>query len=51
MRLETEQGDTGRVTVLTGQLADQAALLGILNQLNMLGLPLLSVELLDDQAA
>ena len=33
------------VTILNGQLADQAALLGLLNRLYGLGLPLLSVEL------
>jgi hypothetical protein len=32
------------VTILTGQLRDQAALLGMLNSLYGLGLPLLSVE-------
>ena len=37
---------TGRraVTVLVGRLADQAALLGVLNTLYELGLPLLSVD-------
>jgi hypothetical protein len=37
---------TGRraVTVLIGRLADQAALLGVLNTLYELGLPLLSVD-------
>ncbi len=32
------------VTVLTGQVADQAALMGLLNQLYGFGFPLLSVE-------
>ena len=32
------------VTILTGQLVDQAALLGVLNGLYGLGYPLLSVE-------
>lgn len=32
------------VTVLTGQLADQAALLGLLMRLDGLGLPLISVK-------
>jgi hypothetical protein len=34
----------GPVTILTGQLIDQAMLLGVLNGLYGLGLPLLSVE-------
>jgi hypothetical protein len=33
-------------TILTGQLPDQAALIGVLNQLYGLGFPLLSVECL-----
>jgi hypothetical protein len=33
-------------TLLTGELADQAALLGVLNTLYNLGLPLLAVEYL-----
>jgi len=32
------------VTILTGQLLDQAALFGVLNSLYGLGLPLISVE-------
>ena len=32
------------VTTLTGTVADQAALMGVLNHLYMLGLPLLFVE-------
>ena len=34
------------VTTLTGQVADQAALVGLINALYGLGLPLLSVECL-----
>ncbi|NCC35975.1 hypothetical protein [Candidatus Chloroploca sp. Khr17] len=34
------------VLTLRGRLPDQAALMGVLNQLNHLGLPLISVELL-----
>ena len=37
----------GHVTTLTGRLLDQAALLGVLNSVYNLGLPLLSVECLD----
>jgi hypothetical protein len=36
------------VTILNGQLADQAALLGLLNRLYGLGLPLLLVEYVAD---
>jgi hypothetical protein len=36
--------DGAPVTVLTGQFQDQAALVGVLNTLYDLGLPLLSVE-------
>ena len=39
------------VTVLTGELLDQADLLGILNFLYDIGLPLLSVKRLDYVAA
>ena len=38
------------VTELTGWLADQAALMGVLEQLYTLGYPLLSVERLDGNA-
>ena len=34
------------VTILTTEPVDQAGLIGIINHLNMLGLPLLSVECL-----
>ncbi len=37
-----------RVTTLVGQVADQAALLGVLEQLSSLGLPILSVECLSE---
>ena len=39
-------GDGFPVTVLTTEPVDQAGLLGMLNHLNMLGLPLVSVECL-----
>jgi hypothetical protein len=42
-------GDDG-TTVLTGQVADQSALHGILARLRDLGLPLLKVVRLDDEA-
>ncbi len=41
------QSDQARVTMLSGELQDQAALVGVLNTLYDLGLPLLSVECLD----
>ena len=37
------------VTILEGHLSDQAALLGVLNTLYELHLPLLSVEYLDEE--
>lgn len=48
MRLMVEERETGPVVVLTGMLADQAALLGVLSQLSMLGLAVLSVEYLGE---
>ena len=42
----SSQGSQGRVTMLVGQLKDQAELAGVLNTLYELHLPLLSVELL-----
>ena len=41
----TKQAEGARETTLVGRLADQAALLGVLNALYGLHLPLLSVEL------
>jgi hypothetical protein len=41
-----ENSDDVPVTVMTGDVADQAALAGILNTVYMLGLPLLSVTFL-----
>ena len=37
------------VTILTGRLADQAALIGVINSLYDLGYPLLSVECVEAQ--
>ena len=49
MKITTDPAsDKPPVTILTGYLADQAALSGILNALYELHLPLLSVEILDD---
>jgi hypothetical protein len=39
----------GPVTILTGQVLDQAMLVGVINGLYSLGLPLLSVEWLIQQ--
>jgi hypothetical protein len=39
--------DGALVTILTGRLVDQAALLGVLNNAYDLGFPLLSVECLE----
>ena len=44
MAVSTSSEGERTVTTLSGQAADQAALMGILNSLSDLGLPLLSVE-------
>ena len=44
--LEMKHCDNGEM-ILTGTIVDQAALLGILNKLNRLNLPLLSVTQVD----
>ena len=46
MRMETKDGET----ILTGEIADQAHLFGTLDRLNALGLQLLSVQPLEDDA-
>jgi hypothetical protein len=45
---EYESNDTP-TTILTGRLADQAALTGVLNALHDLGFPLLSLEVLSTE--
>jgi len=43
--ISVEQGEAGfPVTVLTTEPMDQAGLVGLINHVNMLGLPLVSVE-------
>jgi hypothetical protein len=50
MRITTSsQRSQGQVTMLVGQLNDQAELAGVLNTLYELHLPLLSVELLTSE--
>lgn len=44
MRIAVTESGERPVTMLIGRLTDQAALLGVLNSLYELGLPLLSVE-------
>jgi len=45
--ISTERGVTGfPLTVLTTEPLDQAGLVGLINHVNMLGLPLVSVECL-----
>jgi hypothetical protein len=39
--------DAAAITILTGEVPDQAALAGVLSLTYMLGMPLLSVKLLD----
>jgi hypothetical protein len=46
MRMETEEGQT----ILSGEVKDQPHLFGILERLNGLGLELLSVEALPEEA-
>ena len=46
MEMETKDGDT----ILTGKIIDQPHLYGILERINGLGLELLSVEALSDDA-
>lgn len=46
IRVDSQSGQAP-VTMLSGQLQDQAALVGVLNTLYDLGLPLISVECLD----
>ena len=43
-------GGPTAITELTGSIADQAALMGVLEQLYALGFPLLSVERMDGNA-
>jgi hypothetical protein len=45
----SSQGSQGQVTMLVGQLNDQAELAGVLNTLYELHLTLLSVELLTSE--
>jgi hypothetical protein len=46
MRMETEEGQT----ILTGEMADQPHLFGVLERINGLGLELLSVQALSEDA-
>jgi len=46
MRMETKEGET----ILTGEFVDQPHLFGILNRINGLGLELLSVQALPEDA-
>ena len=51
MRITTgRRGDTSYVTTLTGRVRDQAELIGVLNSCYELHLPLLSVEIVSEQA-
>ena len=44
---DAQATDWTPVTILTGQLVDQAALIGVLNSVYDLGFPLISVECLE----
>ncbi len=51
MTISTAQlADGAATTVLSGELADQSALVGVLNTLHDFGLPLVSVERIGDEA-
>jgi hypothetical protein len=52
MMIEVESGGGGgsTITILTGVVADQAALQGLLNQLYGMGLSLISVNLVETDA-
>ncbi|GIK37780.1 MAG: hypothetical protein BroJett011_16130 [Chloroflexota bacterium] len=47
MTMTTLTDSSGTVTMLTGQVHDQAALHGLLNKLYGLGLPLLTIDCLE----
>ncbi|MBE7555733.1 MAG: hypothetical protein HS126_32180 [Anaerolineales bacterium] len=47
MTMTTLTDSTGTMTMLTGQVYDQAALHGLLNKLYGLGLPLLAIDCLE----
>ena len=50
MSLSVKHVDQGKtITILTGQIPDQAALFGILNRIRDLGLKLISVNQLEPQ--
>lgn len=49
MHIELSERNGAAVSTLVGQLPDQPALLGVLNALCTLGLPLLSVAMLQDE--
>ena len=52
LTIATEQLPDGtEVTTLRGKLADQSALVGVLNDLHDLGIPLVSVERVADEAS
>ncbi len=48
--LATPLADGTPATTLIGELADQSALVGVLNALHDLNIPLVSVERVDDEA-
>ena len=51
MRITTgRRGDTSYVTTLSGRVRDQAELIGVLNSCYELHLPLLSVEIVSEEA-
>jgi hypothetical protein len=48
--LTTRRADGMAATTLSGELADQSALVGVLNMLHDFGIPLVAMERIDDEA-
>jgi hypothetical protein len=48
--LTTRRADGTAATTLSGELADQSALVGVLNILHDFGIPLMAMERIDDEA-
>jgi hypothetical protein len=52
MDITIENDESGRtVTLLSGEVADQSALHGLLNRIRYLGIPLISVQLIGPNTA
>jgi len=49
MKVREIQTEQNSLTILTGELLDQAALVGFINYLYGIGLPLIQVELINQE--